>query len=191
MDRNMLEVIDSLRTFIELSQQNEERPWDQWISATVKSIEVNCWEKQKCVKEGCPAFMNSCGRCWLIAGTMCGECAEGDFALKYRSCMKCDVFQGAVYKDPSTELRELLIILIYSFRTKHNALQNAMENMRVLRGLLPICASCKKVRNDTGYWEQIEIYVRRNSEAEFSHGLCPECGEKAMDELDEYRMKKH
>jgi hypothetical protein len=53
--------------------------------------------------------------------------------------------------------------------------QEALANVKVLRGLLPICASCKRVRSDKGYWEQIEAYVRTRSEAEFTHGICPDC----------------
>jgi hypothetical protein len=51
----------------------------------------------------------------------------------------------------------------------------ALSNVRVLRGLFPICASCKKIRDDQGYWSQIESYVRDHSEAEFSHSICPDC----------------
>ncbi len=51
----------------------------------------------------------------------------------------------------------------------------ALADVHTLRGLLPICAWCKKVRNDGGYWEQIEVYVRDHSEATFSHSICPEC----------------
>ncbi len=51
----------------------------------------------------------------------------------------------------------------------------AVANMKVLRGMLPICASCKRVREDSGYWQQIETYIRDHSETEFTHGLCPEC----------------
>ena len=47
-----------------------------------------------------------------------------------------------------------------------------------LRGLLPICTSCKKIRDNQGYWNQLEIYIREHSEAEFTHGLCPECVKK-------------
>jgi hypothetical protein len=47
-----------------------------------------------------------------------------------------------------------------------------------LTGFLPICASCKKIRDDKGYWEQVEVYIRDHSEAEFSHGICPECMKK-------------
>jgi hypothetical protein len=55
------------------------------------------------------------------------------------------------------------------------ALEDALGNVKTLTGLLPICASCKKIRDDRGYWNQIEVYVRDHSEADFSHGLCPDC----------------
>jgi len=57
-------------------------------------------------------------------------------------------------------------------------LKEALANVKTLRGLIPICASCKKIRDDKGYWRQVEVYVRDRSEAEFSHGVCPECMKK-------------
>ncbi len=54
-------------------------------------------------------------------------------------------------------------------------LQNALAKVKTLSGFLPICASCKKIRDDKGYWNQIETYIRDHSEADFSHGICPEC----------------
>ncbi len=54
-------------------------------------------------------------------------------------------------------------------------LEGALANVRTLSGLLPICASCKKIRNDKGYWDQIETYISTHSNARFSHGLCPDC----------------
>lgn len=54
-------------------------------------------------------------------------------------------------------------------------LQGALEQIRTLRGILPICAHCKKIRDDHGFWEQVEAYVSRHTEAEFSHGICPDC----------------
>ena len=57
-------------------------------------------------------------------------------------------------------------------------LRNALDKIKVLSGIIPICASCKKIRDDKGYWNQIEAYIRDHSEAEFSHGLCPECMKK-------------
>jgi PAS domain S-box-containing protein len=62
-------------------------------------------------------------------------------------------------------------------------LQEALSRIKTLRGLIPICANCKKIRDDKGYWQQVETYVREHSEAEFSHGLCPECIEILFPEL--------
>jgi PAS domain S-box-containing protein len=62
-------------------------------------------------------------------------------------------------------------------------LQSAIEQIRTLKGLVPICAWCKKIRNDKGYWEQVEAYVSRYTEAQFSHGICPECAKKTYSEF--------
>ena len=61
-------------------------------------------------------------------------------------------------------------------------LKTSLARVRKLSGLLPICASCKKIRDDKGYWNQIEAYIRDHSEAEFSHGICPECTRKLYPE---------
>jgi len=63
------------------------------------------------------------------------------------------------------EVRQLLIA----------ELQLALSNVRLLSGLLPICACCKKIRDDQGAWRQIEEYIRQHSEATFTHGICPDC----------------
>lgn len=57
-------------------------------------------------------------------------------------------------------------------------LQEALDNIRTLNGLLPMCASCKKIRDDKGYWNQLEEYIQNHSEATFTHGMCPECSDK-------------
>ncbi len=62
-------------------------------------------------------------------------------------------------------------------------LQDALAKIKTLSGLLPICASCKKVRDDKGYWKQIETYIEDHSEAEFTHSFCPECAKKLYPEL--------
>jgi len=62
-------------------------------------------------------------------------------------------------------------------------LRAAAEQIRTLRGIVPICASCKKVRTDAGYWQQVEVYVRSRTEAEFSHCICPACAGKLYPEL--------
>lgn len=62
-------------------------------------------------------------------------------------------------------------------------LQNALSEVKMLRGFLPICAACKKIRDDKGYWNQIEAYISAHSDAQFSHGLCPECAKRLYPDL--------
>ena len=69
----------------------------------------------------------------------------------------------------------LLVFLTYCFVLFRRRLDRALARVKTLSGLLPICASCKRIRDDKGYWNQIESYVQRHTEAEFSHGICPDC----------------
>ncbi len=62
-------------------------------------------------------------------------------------------------------------------------LRDAIAKVKTLSGLLPICASCKKIRDDSGYWNRIEDYICKHSEAEFTHGLCPECASRLYPEF--------
>jgi hypothetical protein len=63
------------------------------------------------------------------------------------------------------------------------ALQGALDTVKTLEGLLPICSSCKRVRDDTGYWSQIDTYLSENTDASLSHGYCPECAAKAFQDF--------
>lgn len=63
-------------------------------------------------------------------------------------------------------------------------LETALSNVKQLRGLLPICSYCKRIRGDDQYWQQVEGYIARHSDAQFSHGICPACFQKVSDELD-------
>ena len=65
-------------------------------------------------------------------------------------------------------------------------LRIALDEVKTLRGFIPICSNCKKIRDDEGYWNQIETYLRDHSEATFSHGICPECAKKLYPDLDIY-----
>ncbi len=62
-------------------------------------------------------------------------------------------------------------------------LKHTLDHVKTLHGLLPICASCKKIRDDKGYWDEVEIYIRKNSEADFTHSICPGCMEELYPEL--------
>lgn len=78
------------------------------------------------------------------------------------------VFGNAIERKRGEEERGRLIL----------ELQESLARVRTLSGLLPICANCKKIRDDKGYWNQIEIYIRERSQAEFTHGICPDCAQR-------------
>ncbi|MFA6469661.1 MAG: histidine kinase N-terminal 7TM domain-containing protein [Bacteroidota bacterium] len=77
--------------------------------------------------------------------------------------------------------RELLI----------SELQEALASVKTLGGLLPICASCKKIRDDEGYWSQVEQYIGKHTDAKFTHGICPDCAKKALDDYYRTKQKGH
>jgi len=68
-------------------------------------------------------------------------------------------------------------------------LKSALDEVKTLSGFLPICATCKKIRDDRGYWKQIEGYIQEHSDAQFSHGICPECAEKMYGDQDWYQKR--
>lgn len=70
------------------------------------------------------------------------------------------------------------------------SLKDSMDNIKALHGLLPICASCKKIRDDKGYWNQLESYIEKHSDAEFSHGLCEECSDEMYGKYEWYQKGK-
>lgn len=69
-------------------------------------------------------------------------------------------------------------------------LQEALTEVKTLRNFLPICANCKKIRDDEGYWNQIEVYLKRHANVEFSHGLCPDCMEELYGDQEWYKKSK-
>ena len=69
-------------------------------------------------------------------------------------------------------------------------LRAALVEIKTLKGFIPICASCKKIRNDEGYWDQLEAYISKHTDAVFTHGLCPECVEKYKAEMKTVSKKE-
>lgn len=85
------------------------------------------------------------------------------------------------------EVGRRLVELEDALAGKIGELQRALAEIKTLRGIVPICAWCKKIRDDEGYWSQVEVYVHDHSEADFTHGICPECMKKLDDEFSEKR----
>jgi transcriptional regulator with GAF, ATPase, and Fis domain len=74
----------------------------------------------------------------------------------------------------------------YRLRQEKEKVEEALAKVKKLSGLLPICSHCKKIRDDKGYWNQIENYIHEHSEAEFSHSICRECAKKHYPDFDIY-----
>ncbi len=76
-----------------------------------------------------------------------------------------------------------MLLMQSALLTKCTELSSALEHIKTLRGILPICAQCKKIRDDQGYWSQVEEYVAMHTEAEFTHGICPKCAQDLYPEI--------
>ncbi|MBI2841589.1 MAG: DUF3369 domain-containing protein [Acidobacteria bacterium] len=103
---------------------------------------------------------------------------------------------GVIYLDhPAIESQDVELLQIFANQAAV-ALQNVrlyeqtLANIQTLRGLLPICASCKCIRDDGGYWSQLEIYFKDHSDVMFTHGLCPKCIEKLYPDLTKQMHEK-
>lgn len=66
---------------------------------------------------------------------------------------------------------------------KNKELTKALNEVKTLSGLIPICSSCKKIRDDKGYWNQVEVYISKHTEANFTHGICPDCTKTFLSQL--------
>ena len=83
------------------------------------------------------------------------------------------------------QVGERMVGLQQSLALRIRELEDALGHVRSLQGLLPICSYCKKVRNETNYWQQVDAYLTSHSNVELTHSICPTCSEKMMQELDE------
>lgn len=91
----------------------------------------------------------------------------------------------------NAKAEEMLLVEKEKLEVVNSDLQNALNEVNVLSGLVPICAKCKKIRDDKGYWNNLEAYIEKHSDASFSHGICSECMDKLYGEESWYiEMKK-
>lgn len=112
------------------------------------------------------------GWCWILNwGGIVERDAEG------RPLRACGTHLDITRRKEAELDRERLIL----------SLERALEVVKVLRGIIPICMGCKRIRDDQGYWQQLEAYLQEHSDAQFSHGLCSECRRRLYPELEDDR----
>ncbi len=128
------------------------------------------------------------------------------FALKYDVMEQLVNFSAGHEKWEIDEIITVSVFLVFAFLifslrrwreirnlkdalTRENKeLGKALSEVKRLRGILPICAECKRIRDDAGYWHQVELYVREHTEAVFSHSICPDCTRKLYPEfIDDFQ----
>jgi len=80
--------------------------------------------------------------------------------------------------------------LVHNLEKNNVKLQKALDEVKQLQGMLPICSNCKKIRDDKGYWNILESYIETNSDASFSHTMCPECTEELYGDEDWFIKRK-
>lgn len=93
-------------------------------------------------------------------------------------------YQGIVIDITKRKLAEEALLM------EKNKLQEAIDEVKTLSGLIPICSNCNKIRDDQGYWNQLETFIEQHSKARFSHGVCPECSERLYGRENWYKKMK-
>ena len=88
------------------------------------------------------------------------------------------------------ELKRQVVEKTCELEKTNQELKIAFDEIKTLRGIIPICSNCKKIRDDQGFWQQVESYVTEHTEASFSHGICPNCVEKLYGDLIRFNKKK-
>jgi hypothetical protein len=87
------------------------------------------------------------------------------------------------WQESISRLMNELVATKRDLQQRNSELQDALDQVKLLKGLLPMCASCKSIRDDQGYWKTVERYISSHSEVKFSHGVCPSCIKKLYPDL--------
>lgn len=131
------------------------------------------WADSPTAKSGIPAYLGY-PVFWPdgdVFGTLCAvDIKPNKWGKLYENLL-------LTFKD-ALEAHLALVNTMETLDKKNQELELALGEVKTLQGLLPICASCKKIRDNKGYWNQIEAYIGKHSEVIFSHGICPECEKK-------------
>lgn len=138
----------------------------------------------------------------LVAVVVCAligiQVRYPDISIAYTSDVNWAIDSVATFVIAAMIVSLMIRFLLYSYRVEkdrvekgyalleetNDRLTRSLLEIKTLSGLLPICAACKKARDDQGYWKQIEEYIQTHSEASVSHGICPDCAKRLYPDLD-------
>ena len=158
----------------------------QWLNFTGRQIEQelkNGWAEGVFIED-----LERCLKIYLLAFTK-HEIFEMEYRLRRHDGEYRWIFdRGVPFENEQGDFGGYIgscVDITENIEARKFILRERDTEIKRLRGLLPICASCKKIRNDKGYWSQIEVYIREHSEAEFTHSICPECSKKLYPEYSD------
>ncbi|NTV14793.1 MAG: GGDEF domain-containing protein [Desulfobulbaceae bacterium] len=122
-DESLDKITASLRSFIDLSLQEDDKTWGEWIASIAGHVEVRCWEKKNCRNSDCPAYKSECGRCWLLVGSLCSSNRQSGDQAEPHNCRECEIYLLNVCKDSFIEIREQIITLVHNLRSRQQELK--------------------------------------------------------------------
>lgn len=163
-----------------------ERSAEKLVPVVLEKLEGSKWEglDTNVKKYGLKSYI---GFPVLLGGKVVGSlCAADVVGRKYSRIEKdiLEAFSKAVTLEEERKLaQEKLTRTNTKLKEKNREIKKALSEVKTLSGLLPICASCKKIRDDKGYWNRLEAYIYEHTDARLSHGYCPDCLKKLYPEV--------
>jgi hypothetical protein len=140
------------------------------------SVDINEWSSPDEIQIIIPPFFWQTNVFKFIAG-ICAillSIVITNILLRHRFHQRLQYTQRQFAEEKALQLQQSNLIL----QERQRELEEALTNIKTLSGMIPICASCHKVRDDKGFWERVETYIQQHSTATFSHGICPDCAKK-------------
>jgi diguanylate cyclase (GGDEF)-like protein len=125
---------ENLRDLIDKSVHGNGDALHEWLALKAVDTSNNCWERNNCGNQSCPAWGQRKCRCWLVSGTLCDGAAHDVISEKFRSCLECPVYKDAVSANPVKETEEHLIVLVHALARKQEEL-NSLATTDYLTGL--------------------------------------------------------
>jgi len=179
---DLIQIVD-----IEGNFQYVNRQWLNTLGYTKRELSaINLWDiihpdyKEHCIKifaEVMKGGLVECSKAALLTKDKKTVFVEGSVSCRFEAGKAIShraIFHDITRRKRDEDEREALI----------NDLQTALKEIKTLGSMLPICCVCKKIRDDSGYWKQVEAYISEHTKTEFTHSICPECMEKALRELE-------
>jgi len=178
-------ITESMSDFVYTLELDErDKPTTEWIAGAFTAITGYTPQEVRGMERGYLSLIRSSDIDLYLLGR-CDDEPKKQSVVEYRILNKDG--QERWLRDHIRPLRDASNCKLFGAVRDITDQKRAEAEIKSLKGILPICASCKKIRNDSGYWQRVEEYIHEHSEAEFTHGLCPDCLETFYSDSEELR----